>query len=341
MQINPDMLKKASNRNAQPVRNSSMQFMVMIKSALQNIVLRIRHEDDEYYRKTLTDIVQKLAVVSENIKSAKAGSSMIAKADMQASQISNLSVTNLEKVSVENIDDLDISFKELSDIVKQLTELRKAVIANKPAKTPTVQAVKVVNSSLTKDLPVNELISAIKKVEQAVGSLRIEVPRMQEIKIPEMPKTISVTENKQIIRILEMVGKKLDGLPKSFPDLQMPRSISIDNFPPQKYPMPVTHISINALAGTVKSRAVTVTTALTPLPGEVLAHRRSLIIYNNSSSTVFIGGSDMLAADGLPVPANTYSPPIDAGESMIVYGRTSTGSAEVRVLEASDINVGR
>lgn len=98
---------------------------------------------------------------------------------------------------------------------------------------------------------------------------------------------------------------------------------------------PVTHISVNALNGTIKIRSVTVTTALTSLPGEVLADRRSIIIFNNSSQTVEIGGSTFTFGKGLPILANSYSPMMDVGKNTILYGRVTSGTADVRTLEIS------
>ncbi len=123
--------------------------------------------------------------------------------------------------------------------------------------------------------------------------------------------------------------------------MDFPTRVSIDNFPPQKIPQPVTNISINALAGTAKSRNITVGTSATPLPDEVLASRRSLVIYNNSSQTLYVGGSDVTTTNGMPVPASSYSPAFDAGEKMVVYGIVASTTANVRTLEISDIRTGR
>ena len=65
------------------------------------------------------------------------------------------------------------------------------------------------------------------------------------------------------------------------------------------------------------------------------------MVYNNSSTvTIFIGGSDVTATNGLPVPPKSYSPPIDAGVKMILYAVTSSSTANVRVLEISNDRIG-
>lgn len=208
---------------------------------------------------------------------------------------------------------------------------------------PEVQTVRgtVKVSEMPESKVWREISGQLANLELAVSNIKLEVPPQQEIKIPEMPKSFSITEAKQLIKKLDTISEKLDELPRSFPSFEFPQSISVDNFPPVKAPTPVTHMSINSLAGFAKSRAITVSTTPTPLPDEVLAYRRSLVIYNNAASTIYVGGSDVTATNGMPVPATSYSPAFDAGPKMIVYAVTASGTANVRVLELSDENSGR
>lgn len=162
---------------------------------------------------------------------------------------------------------------------------------------------------------------------------------IKSIKFPEQK-----FENKQILKLLMELKSAIENIkfPEvKIPEVTIPNEIKVSNFPVQKYPMPVTHISINSMAGEVKTRSVTVTSALTPLPEEALSNRRSVIIYNNSDVTVEVGGSTFTFGEGLPIPSGTFSPPLDAGSRMIVYGRIASGSANVRVMEVSDLNIGR
>ena len=100
---------------------------------------------------------------------------------------------------------------------------------------------------------------------------------------------------------------------------------------------PVTNINVNALQGFSKTTSVTVRTTLTKLPSYgVLNNRRTMIIFNNSASvTVYVGGSDVTTTNGMPILAQSYSPAIDAGVYMIIYGVTSSSTADVRVMEVS------
>jgi len=124
------------------------------------------------------------------------------------------------------------------------------------------------------------------------------------------------------------------------PTIEFPSSFSINNWPPQKVPQPVTNININPLRGDFKTTAVTVSTMATALPPTPLANRRALIVYNASSSIVYLGGSDVTTSNGLPLEASTYSPPFDAGVKMTLYGIVSSGTANVRVLEISNEAIG-
>ena len=154
----------------------------------------------------------------------------------------------------------------------------------------------------------------------------VEIQDFQELLngMEELKKGFNLLINKEIATI-------------GFPDKILP--VEIQNW---KVPQPVTHVSINGLIGEAVSTAVTVTASLTALPSTALSNRRSLVCYNNSSSTtIFIGGANVTAASGIPVPAGTYSPSMDASARLIIYAVTSTGSADVRVLEMSDEGSGK
>ena len=288
--------------------------------------------------------------------------SFIAKKEIFKVHVTNYDPTQLQKslADISNkinklnwtllIPKQEIKFKDtnilqaLNNLIQSVNQLPKQFpeFPKVNVEIPKIQQISgVVKIANQKEFPLQSILSALKELEQTVRTIRLEIPPQKEIKVPEFPNTISIVESKAILSALKDVSNKLDELPKKYPEVDFPRTISIDNFPPQKYPMPVTHVSINSLNGTVKSRAVTVTTALTPLPGEVLASRRSIIIYNNSTQTVEIGGSTFTFGEGLPVPTNTYSPPMDASKDTILYGRVSSGTADIRTLEISDEASGR
>lgn len=119
------------------------------------------------------------------------------------------------------------------------------------------------------------------------------------------------------------------------------RQVEVINFPIPKIPQPVTNFNLNALRGIPLSSQISVLNIPTPLPANNLANRRTLIIYNNSSQTIYIGGSTVTVAAGFPIPPATFGPPIDAGVYMTVYGIAGSSGAEVRVLEVSNDDIGR
>lgn len=139
------------------------------------------------------------------------------------------------------------------------------------------------------------------------------------------------------------IVKAIKGLQLEAPKVELPSVIQaeVTNFPPSKTPTPVTNFNINPLRGVVLTTTVSVGTSATALPETPLENRRSFMVFNNDASkTVYIGGSEVTAANGLPVLAQNYSPTIDAGEKMIVYGVASSGTAEVRVIEVSNNAIG-
>lgn len=108
-------------------------------------------------------------------------------------------------------------------------------------------------------------------------------------------------------------------------------------------PPPVTHVSLNAINGSIKTTVASVGSTRVGLPTYgVLSNRRSMVIYNNSTTvTVYYGGSEVTASTGMPIPPSSYSPILDIGVNVVPYGVTSSGTAEVRVMETSDTAVGR
>lgn len=85
---------------------------------------------------------------------------------------------------------------------------------------------------------------------------------------------------------------------------------------------------------TVAARAVSVLSTATRLDTTTEQwDQSSLVFYNNGSETVYLGGSGVTTATGVPVSAGQFSPSIDSGKDAI-YGIVATGPCEVRVLEA-------
>lgn len=86
----------------------------------------------------------------------------------------------------------------------------------------------------------------------------------------------------------------------------------------------------------VSSRAVNVTTSaaqITSTPTDSVSGQ-SLLVYNNSDTTVYIGGSNVTTANGAPVPVATWSPAFGISPGEAVYAiHGGSGNKEVRVLE--------
>lgn len=140
----------------------------------------------------------------------------------------------------------------------------------------------------------------------------------------------------------EEVIKAIENIKLTSPEFKIPDVLNVHSIDPQFHSPPVTNININPLRGFIHTTNQTVTSSLTTLPSYgVLENRRSVMIYNNSSTvTVYIGGSGVTSSNGLPIPPKTYSPSIDSGTRMILYGRTSSSTADIRVLEISNESIG-
>lgn len=193
------------------------------------------------------------------------------------------------------------------------------------------------------------------KISKIEGKVEVvNLPKVQENKMDFTPLTKSLDELKLLLpskeinltpltSILEEINTGITDLKQKEEDYRA-KKVEVTNFPIQKTPQPVTHISINALHGVLSGSLVTITTSPTPIPATALSNRRSMFFYNGSVSTVYIGGSDVASSganQGFPVFTSTTSPTLDASKNLILYGIVASGTAIVNVLEISDENSGR
>jgi hypothetical protein len=240
---------------------------------------------------------------------------------------------NVDKVTVTNLKDIQIPEVVIPKEVR-ISNLSDIVIP-KPEKQQLID--------------ISPLEEAVKGVKQALKSINDYLPRLEPLAFPkiEIPKQVSIKEAQEIISGYEKGAKMLSddllALSKVIKEQEtggVATEVRVSNFPPQAIPTPVTNININALKGLPKSSSVSISTKATRLPETALEQRRSLIIFNNSGATIYIGGADVTTSNGLPVLNQSYSPPIDAGQYMAVYGISVAGNAEVRVFEVSNDSEG-
>lgn len=87
------------------------------------------------------------------------------------------------------------------------------------------------------------------------------------------------------------------------------------------------------LSGVVLTTAVAVGTTAVALPSSVLASRKSMMLYNDGTATIYLGGTGVTssgAGRGLPVGTSDYSPSFDLGTTTLSgIGATVGGTAIV------------
>lgn len=86
----------------------------------------------------------------------------------------------------------------------------------------------------------------------------------------------------------------------------------------------------------VSSSAVTVTNSATALNAASDSDSRagfSVLVYNNGSSTVYIGGPSVTSTTGVPLTASN-SISVDVYPGDVLYGITASGSVSCIVLSA-------
>lgn len=356
--INPKLLEEETPKNSgmkrpqAQARDSKLSWLVLMKNAfiaaLEKVTLRVEVNNEKQYQQKLTQVTELLQSLVSSGKNMDIGRTDA----ITTGAVGEFRIVNLEKLSVDKIQDLASAFKELGPILKalessaqsdkqtiglitkllnQISQLNRSVQAQKLQVPSTQNVTGSVEVTRMPDTS-GQIVVGLTKLENTLKAFVVSA-KAQEDK----EQVYELAEGKEILNKLEQVADALTRLPSN---MEFPTHVRVDNFPPQKYPNPVTNININPLRGTVKSRNITVGVTATPLPDEILAYRRSLIIYNNGASTLYIGGSDVSATNGLPVPATSYSPALDAGPKMVLYGISASGNINVRVLEASNENIG-
>jgi len=89
----------------------------------------------------------------------------------------------------------------------------------------------------------------------------------------------------------------------------------------------------NEITGALTQSVVTVSTSATAIPTTNAEGRRTLLLYNNGSTVVYLGNSSVTTADGFPLKAGEAQG-FDVGV-VPIYGIVAEGTAEVRVLEGA------
>lgn len=264
----------------------------------------------------------------------------------------------MDDFKMDELDNLEMKFQEVADpkVLSVLDKLGNGIalvvktIQSTAIKLPTEYQVKgSVNAKIT-DLPpitiknfsdtakyfqaldnrLAQLVQAISLVSsQKPAPIKIDAPKVDvgpitkaigEIHFPEYS-----NDNESVTNmLLDVKGVLVEILNR-----------------PQMTPNPVSHMSINGLNGSVLTTQIQLGSTVTATPAIPLTNRRSLQLYNNGAGTIYIGGSTVTAANGIPVPSGSYSDIIDAGVHMTLYAISAAGqNNDVRVLEVSDISMG-
>lgn len=85
---------------------------------------------------------------------------------------------------------------------------------------------------------------------------------------------------------------------------------------------------------TVLSRAVNVVDTATRLDSISDRYGQHIAAYNNGAGTIWVGGSDVTTANGIPVPPLSWSPAFEISTPEGLYGiTTAAGTIDTRVIE--------
>ena len=91
-------------------------------------------------------------------------------------------------------------------------------------------------------------------------------------------------------------------------------------------------MTILRIAGKLVPSAVSVGTTATAIPTTAATGRISILVTNNGTNTVYLGDSTVTTINGTPLEVGEKLP-MDLDKNVVLYGITSTGTSDVRVLE--------
>ena len=78
----------------------------------------------------------------------------------------------------------------------------------------------------------------------------------------------------------------------------------------------------------------TISTTAVVIPATAQTNRRTMLVFNNGSNIVYIGGSTVTASAGYPLQPGQEKG-FDISSGLVMYGITSSGSSDVRTLEGA------
>lgn len=307
---------------------------------LKNIqdFLQKNQSDNAEFKKLDNEQYQKLVSFTEDIRAR------LDVFDEIRARIDKGQAVLFPKVDIGKIEQpLEVTVKNPQKLtVPPETKVFGKVDVGEISKLPPVQITNLAEISSNMQGLFNELQTALAKLVLSLPKGETKKATTAPVEIKQWNELITniddlKTELVNGFNILIKNSQEASGIDPSRP---MAVEIVSDRIP-RPVANPVTNISINGLGGVAKSTAITVTSSATALPTSALTDRRGVVIFNNDSSTIlYIGGADVTTTNGMPVPAQAYSPALDIGDNFTLYGIAS-GSINVRVLELSDIATGR
>lgn len=235
------------------------------------------------------------------------------------------------EVKVTNLKDYPKTIK-----VSNLKEFPKTIKVSNLDKIKYPQTIRISNLGEIKlpkpvNIDISPLENSLRGLKSAFSDIKRELPRLKQKDLPQQK------DLKEVSRHIDAMAERLDDALTNLHELIKEKDFGGAGqtvIKSQSGGSKYADVTVNGLRGIPQSTAVTVITSATKLPSTALENRRSLIVYNNSSNTVYIGGSDVTTGNGMPIASESYSPPIDASDQMTIYAIAGSNS-EVRVLEVS------
>lgn len=236
-----------------------------------------------------------------------------------------------EKIAISNLKDIQFP-KNVDEVrISNLRDIKFPRIPT-PQVTTNVDLSPLVRGMEDVSKQLSALSTGISQVNTSVSAIDVK----PQVNVPQtkvnIPDKVSLKDLPAVLEAFQGLRDDFGRLYEAIVELpsKMPKTGGFGG----STSAAVTSVNVNALRGLARSTVVSISTTPTLLPSVALSYRKSLIVFNNSANTIYIGGVDVSVSNGYPVEANSPSPSIDAGMNMKLYAVADSAS-EVRVLEVS------
>lgn len=223
VQVNPELLaeKQPTEQTEMRKRTQSFPLVVLLKQAVFSAMEKIF--DNKTIKVQTTgekELEQALLRLNRSLEGLNLKKFQVGRSEIDAEQM-HMRVANLETLQLDNVHTLSFMSGQLEPLIRAIRAGNQLNHNSVVALNKVLVSLGVVSNKMAtlrpKDFPIKELTTRLDELATQVSNIRLEVPAPQEIKIPEMPKSIGIDEGKDILKSLKNINESLKDFTFEFP----------------------------------------------------------------------------------------------------------------------------